>query len=141
MVPMALSIGAKQNWIYFMLVLLTAIGSTVVYQWTRQEWVLFREAQKKYEDAEYEGAIALYKKSVEKGIEFSKVTIQLANSYVALGNFPEAIALYRQYLSQNPGDKQTRLALARALSWTGNLKESEEEYQKILEDKHENHQH
>lgn len=138
--PMAFSIGAKQNCIYVVLVVLTSIVSIVMYKTLNQDWILFREAETKYNNKEYDAAIVLYKKSVEEGLSSSKVAMNLANSYVAIGNFKEAIDLYRTHLLENPKDTNIRLALARALSWTGNLKESEEEYQKILENTHDKHQ-
>lgn len=137
---MTLSIVAKQSCIYIVLIVSTAIGSIYTYMSARKDWVTFRAAENKYENKEYSAAIALYKQSIEEGLNASKVTVNLAHSYVATGNFKEAIALYRQYLPDHPKDSKVRLALARALSWNGNLEESETEYQILLENSHENHQ-
>lgn len=136
---MALSIAAKQNFSYLIFVVLTSFGSVLLYRTTQQDWIIYREAEIKYESKEYEAAIALYKKSLEAGLSVSKVVLHLANSYVAIGNFEEAIVLYKDYLLDHPKDINIRLELARVLSYTGNFKESEIEYKKRLEDIHENH--
>lgn len=135
---MSLSIAVKQNCIYFALIVFTSLISVLLYPSIHQEWVLFREAEKKYESKDYEAAIDLYKKSLEAGLPFSKISPNFANSYVAMGHFEEAIDLYREYLLIYPKDNNVRLALARALSWIGKLDEAEVEYKKILEIKDEN---
>lgn len=137
---MALSIAEKQNYIYAILIVLTVVGTILLYRVVNSEWILFREAETSYQNKEYAAAINFYNKSVEAGMPPSKVAINLANSYVSVGNFKEAIALYKGYLLEYPKDTNVRLALARVLSWSGDLKESESEYKKILDDKkHENH--
>jgi tetratricopeptide (TPR) repeat protein len=136
---MALSIAAKQNYIYIIFVILTSIGSIFLYRTTQQTWIIFREAETKYSNKDYREAIVLYKKSLETGLPFYRVVVNLANSYVAIGNFKEAIVLYKNYLLENPKDTNVRLELARALSYVGNFEESEIEYKKTLEDTHESH--
>lgn len=137
---MTLSIAAKQNFFYFIFVVLTAFGSIFLYRATQQDWIMYRDANTKYENKDYEAAINLYKKSLEAGLPLSKIVVNLANSYVAIGNFNEAIILYKDYLLEDPKNINIRLELARALSYVGNFEESEIEYQKTLEDNHENHQ-
>lgn len=136
---MALSISAKQNYLFITFIVLTSIGSIFFYRSTQQEWMIFREAEIKFNHKEYEAAIVLYKKSLEAGVPLSNTILNLAVSYVAVGNFEEAIILYKKYLVEHPKDTHIRLELARALSYTGNFEKSEIEYQKILEDTHENH--
>lgn len=135
---MALSTSNYQYYFYFAYIILTSIGTFYLYKWTEKEWVFYREAETKFANKEYAAAIDLYKKSMEKGVPFSKGAVNLANSYVAVGNFKEAIVLYKEYLLEHPKENHVRLELARALSYVGNLKESEVEYQKVLEDSHEN---
>jgi predicted Zn-dependent protease len=137
---MALSIAAKQNCFYLMFVILTSLGSIFLYRTTQQDWIIYREAETKYKNKDYEAAIILYKKSLEAGVPSSKIAINLANSYVATGNFKEAVVLYKNYLLEHPKDTNVRLELARALSYIGNFEESEVEYKKTLENTHENHQ-
>ncbi len=137
---MTLSIPVKQNCIYFALIVLVSLVSVQLYISRHQEWILYREAEKKYDSKEFDGAINLYKKSLEAGLPPFKASLNLANSYVATGHFEEAISLYRDYLLAYPKDTKARLALAEALSWMGRLEEAEMEYQKILEDTHENKQ-
>jgi len=136
---MVLSIPQKQNLFYLIFVILISIGSIFLYRTTQQEWINYRGAETKYDNKDYEGAIDLYKKSLEAGIPFSKVAVNLANSYVTTGNFKEAIVIYKDYLLDHPEDTNVRLDLARALSYIGNFEESEIEYKKTLEDHHENH--
>lgn len=130
---MILSINAKQNYIYMMLIVLTSIGSIFLYRATQQQWILFRKAEIKFHHKEYEEAISLYKKSLEAGFPLSKLALKLAQSYVTVGKFKEAIELYKVYLSEHPQDKRVHLDLARALSYIGNFKASEDEYKMILE--------
>lgn len=137
---MALSIPVRQNVIYSTLVILTAISSIFLYRTLQKEWVIYREAEIKYSGKDYETAIVMYKKSLEAGVPPSKITLNLANSYIATAHFNEAIVLYKDYLLEHPKDNKIRLELARALSYIGNLKESEAEYKKTLEETHENHQ-
>jgi predicted Zn-dependent protease len=133
---MTFSIAAKQNFVYFILVIITSLGTVLLYWNTQAEWMLYRNAETKYRDKDYESAIGLYKKSLEAGAPSSRVILNLANSYLAVGNFKEAIVLYKEHLVKNPKDTNVRLELARALSYIGNLKESEMEYKKTLEDSH-----
>lgn len=137
---MALSIAAKQNYLYIIFVIASSIGTIMLYRSTQQDWIIFRKAEIKFANKEYEAAIALYKKSLEAGLPFSKTAVNLANSYVTIGNFKEAAVIYKKYLVEFPKDTKVRLQLAKTLSYTGNLKESEVEYKKILEDTHKGHQ-
>lgn len=133
---MTFSIAQKQLFIYFTFIFLTSLTTILLYTFIQQKWILYREAEIKYDSKEYKEAIDLYKKSEKRGLPSSRIASHLANSYVSIGNFKEAITLYRSYLLEHPKDKTMRLALARALSWNGNLKESEIEYKKILDETH-----
>lgn len=133
---MPLSVGAKQNILYILFVIITAVGTIWLYQFTQQDWILFREAETRFANKEFAEAIALYHKGLEAGLPFSKVELNLAHSYVAVGKFKEAIAIYKNYLLNNPQSKDVRLAFARVLSYNGNFDESDVEYQKVLENVH-----
>lgn len=128
-----MSIAIKQNFIYVLLVIMTSSGSIALYFSLHQDWILFREAENQYENKEYQSAIDLYKKSLEKGLPPSTVNLNYANSYVALGRFEEAALLYKEYLKFYPKDNKVRLALAKTLMWMGKYSEAEAEYEKILE--------
>jgi tetratricopeptide (TPR) repeat protein len=135
---MSVSISVRQNCIYGALIFLTALMTIGLYRTTNQEWLFFRNAEKKYAAKEYAEAIDLYRKSLAEGLPPSKIGSNLPNALVATGQFEEAIVLYRTYLLLHPQDSRARLSLAKALSWTGKLQEAEVEYQKLLEDAHEN---
>lgn len=135
---MSVSISVRQNCIYGALIFLTTLMTIGLYRTTNQEWLFFRNAEKKYAAKEYAEAIDLYRKSLAEGLPPSKIGSNLPNALVATGQFEEAIVLYRTYLLLHPQDSRARLSLAKALSWTGKLQEAEVEYQKLLEDAHEN---
>lgn len=134
---MTLSIAVKQNCLYLILIIATSVGSIFLYRNIKEDWIIYREAETKYDNKDYEAAIALYKKSIEAGVPSSRVAVNLANSYVANGNFKEAIVLYKEHLQGYPKDRTVRLELAKALSYTGDYKESEMEFKKALEDDYE----
>jgi tetratricopeptide (TPR) repeat protein len=133
-----LSVQTSQNIIYFTLVILTSLLTIWLYQFIHQDWILYRQAEEKYQKKEYTQAIELYKKSFDAGFPPEKLSVNFANAHVAAGNFNEAIPIYREYLKRHPKDNDARLSLAKALSWIGKNKEAEEEYQQILDNKHEN---
>lgn len=135
---MSVSISVRQNCIYGALIFLTTLMTIGLYRTNNQEWLFFRNAEKKYAAKEYAEAINLYKKSLAKGLPPSKIGSNLPNALVATGQFEEAIDWYRAYLLLHPQDSRARLSLAKALSWTDKPQEAEEEYQKILEDTHGN---
>lgn len=130
---MALKAKTKQYLIYFFLIFLTSVVTFLSYYQVKSEWVIFREAERNFKNNNYAKATKLYQESVAKGVPLQRVSLNLAHSYVVLGQFNKAVPLYREYLKKYPYDKTVRLALAKALSWTGNFEESEAELQKILE--------
>lgn len=132
---MTVSIAVKQNCIYVLIVIFAVIVSIGLYRLTHQEWITFREAETEYNKKNFKQAIRLYEMSLDEGLSHFFMSANLGNSYVALGKFNEAIAVFKDYLAYHPYDREARLSLAKALSWTGNTKEAEEEYQKILEEK------
>lgn len=135
---MTLSISFKQNCIYFTLVIFTIVTTILFYQTTRQDWILFREAENKFRAKNYPEAIDLYEKSLNQGLPYSKIVFKLADSYVNTDEFEKAIGVYQNYLLSYPTDIKVRLALANILSRTGRNEESELEYLKILDETNEN---
>lgn len=130
---MSLSEASKQNLIYLALIMLTSLTVIGTYRLTQGPWIVYRQAENKYKQKEYAEAIPLYKYSLDNGVTALEAVLHLADSYVVVGKFEEAIIMYRNYLINNPKDKNIRLALAKALEWSGNLHAAEIEYQKILE--------
>jgi tetratricopeptide (TPR) repeat protein len=136
---MPLSIHQKQNYIYFGLIVLTIVASILSYRITQKKWLLYREAENKFSEKSFKEAIALYQESLKMGNTTAHTFLHLADSYTAIRNFPEAIKYYNLYLDVYPQDSNVRLLFARTLSWNGNIKEAEEQYQKILKDSYEIH--
>jgi tetratricopeptide (TPR) repeat protein len=59
--------------------------------------------------------------------------VERANALLAHEDtYPEAIALYREALAEDPGLRDARLQLARVLSWSKRLDESVSEYDALL---------
>ena len=57
---------------------------------------------------------------------------ELANIYVMLGRFKQAVALYQAYLHEQPDNRSVRILLARALTWSGRFEEAIVQYKKAL---------
>lgn len=130
---MKLTIAQKQFYIYIGLILLAVLLSFVSYRMTQQKWLLYRAAETQFHQQSFREAIPLYQSSLEKGITTPILYVHLADSYTTVGNFPEAITFYRKYLEIQPQDHEVRFLLARVLNWNGDLRESESEYRKVLE--------
>lgn len=127
--------ASRQNATFVFLLFLIILTTSVVYKIQNPSWIVFREAENKYNGKDYQSAISLYIQSLKKGPTSSQTIRHLADSYVAEGNFPEAIHWYKNYLESHPKDRDVRLALARALSWNGNFVESEEQYQILMKER------
>lgn len=144
MLTMHLSINQKQNYLYVSLMILTIAAAIFSYRTLQTKWILIREAENKFMEKSFPEAIALYQKSMKEGLTTQELIasnsiFHLADSYNATGNFSESIKYYRLYLDKYPDDDNVRLLLARVLSWSGNFKEAEKEYQKALGNSHEKH--
>lgn len=120
---------------FALIMLLAIVSSVVIYRTIRQDWILFRDAEWQYSKKNFKEAIDLYERSLKAGLPRYYISVNLANSYVAQGQFKKAIPVYQEYLIKHPNDTNARFDLAKALSWVGNSKEAEAEYQKILEEK------
>ena len=80
----------------------------------------------------YDQAAPYYLGAAKDPKQKPAATIGLAQMRGEQGDYDEAIALLRQVLLANPTNRQARLSLARILSWSGNYKESEDEYRRLL---------
>ena len=80
----------------------------------------------------YDQAAPYYMEAAKDPKQKTAATIELARMRGEQGDYDEATALLRQVLLANPTNRQARLSLARILSWSGNYKESEDEYRKLL---------
>jgi tetratricopeptide (TPR) repeat protein len=125
------SYAFKQNLIYLGLVLLTTLCTVVIFHYTKQDMIVFSEAEKSYANKDFQNAITLYKKSIDLGMSISLAGPNLANSYVALHQFNEAVMVYQSYLNQNPNDNLARLEYAKVLAWLGLFDEAQKETEKI----------
>lgn len=130
-----LTIARKQNILYLAYLVLTSLGMILLYHQTQSQWVYYREAEKHYLLKNYDDAILFYQKSLAEGDTNEYAKLHLADSYVAVGDFPKAIELYKRHLESYPEAKEVHYALAKALFWNGNLEESESEYKKVVNSK------
>lgn len=133
---MKLSLARKQNYLYALYVILTATCFLFLYPLIHQNWILFREGERAFQNKNYKEAITFYQKSIALNVPTPKAVLNLANSYVALGEFEKAIVYYQDYLQLRPQDDRVRLSFAKTLSWLKRFEESEEEYKKILDSSH-----
>ncbi len=130
---MMFTVPRKQNLIFFFIVVVTFVVTLFFYHYLRSEWIVFRYAETKYESKHYDEAIKLYTQASNQGLKTPVMAVHLANSYVVIGQFNAAVPFYREYLSKYPNDTDTRLSLARALQWSGDVDGAEKEFQIILE--------
>ena len=72
------------------------------------------EANKLYQDGDYQKAIELYNQVLDAGVESSAVYYNLGNSYYKAGEISKAILNYERALVLNPGDKDTKYNLTLA---------------------------
>lgn len=130
---MLLSIKLRQNFLFICMVALTTLSAVMIYYTLQKKWIFYREAEVKFNNKEFQEAISFYKESLDKGHTTDHIYSHLGDAYVAVGNFKDAIQMYKIYLVHHPDDKTVRHSLARAYSWNGDIKEAEQEYRKKLE--------
>lgn len=119
------------------LVALTALGTIIFYYDYHQDYIVYNLAEEKFYDKNFKEAITLFKKSLELGLPPSVASLKLADSYISIGQFEEAIPYYRERLLSHPKEKSTKIALAKALMLAGKSKESEEMFKSILGEENE----
>lgn len=132
---MSISLSTKQYIAYFSLAILTACATIYVYHYTRQDWILFSQAQSKYKAGKLDEADKLFKLAAQRGASSHYRTLSLAQKFVELSRFPEASLLFQTYLDRNPADDTVRLEYAKILSWSGKEAEAEKQFKIILENK------
>lgn len=130
---MRFSIAQKQNYLYVCMIIATVLIAIFSYQIFQQKWVKFRKAEQAFSKEKFQEAIELYQQSLKHGSIPPQGSVHLADSYVATGNFSEAIKWYHYYMELYPKDIQVRFSYANALNWSGNLEQAGQEYQKVLE--------
>lgn len=134
---MAFTIAQKQNYLYISMIIATIFITILCYRIFEKKWLILREAEDKFNEGQFKEAIYFYEKGLEMGAVSSSAFHHLADAYVVEGDFTQAIPWYRAYLRLHPHDWEVRQALARALSWSGHIKEAEQEYQIILKEENE----
>lgn len=121
----------RQNLSYLLLISMTVLFTGFFYLSTHGPWIYFREAEDNYHAQNYAKAIPFY---IRADFSSNVALLHLAESYMNVGNFKDAVPVYQRYLLLNPKDKRNRLELARALEWSGNMQEAEIEFKKIVEE-------
>lgn len=128
----SLTYAQKQNWLYILFVLLTAVVTVGIYYQAQRQWILFGKAEELFIAKKFDQAIPLYLESQKIGKTTPVLLIHLGSAYEATNQFPQAIDLYKTYLQEHPTDTKVRHSYAQVLLWNGNYDESELEYKKIL---------
>ena len=72
------------------------------------------EANKMYQENDYQKAIDLYNQVLDKGVESAAVYYNLGNCYYKLGEIGKSILNYERALLLHPGDKDIKYNLALA---------------------------
>lgn len=126
-----LSMAQRQNYIYFFMSLIIAIATVMIYWETKPQWLLFREAENKFEQKAFAAAIPLYLESMKAGNSSFEAVLHLADAYVAMGDFPQAIRWYKVALEKQNNRYDIRFKLGETLIWNNNFEEAEEEFKKL----------
>lgn len=127
-----MTIKTRQISLFFLMLACTATLAVISYHHLRGEWILYRQGKVLLQKEDYQGAIPFFAASLEKKISTPQVLADLGLAYLAIGRFSQATEAYRAYLDRRPQDRQARIQLARALSWSGRYDEAIVEYRTFL---------
>ena len=72
---------------------------------------LFNSANELYKKGQYDTAINVYKKIIEKGYESADIYYNIANAYYKTRNIPKAILYYEKALLLRPNDEEIKYNL------------------------------
>lgn len=126
----------SQRLVFLILLCITAILTIIAYCTLNKHQVLYRRAETQFASQNFPEAIQLYQQAIQRGQTNPNVYLHLAIAYTAERQFEQAAEWYRRYLTIYPDDRQTRLMLARVLSYAGNFEASIKEYRKATEESH-----
>ncbi|MCU1349582.1 MAG: hypothetical protein JWO56_2612, partial [Acidobacteria bacterium] len=78
--------------------------------------------------------LAVQLKGVDtRNVQNADQVLSLAKAYTALGDYPNAIRLYEDYLRARPDDTNARIAYARVLNWDRRYTAAERQYEQLID--------
>jgi len=86
-------------------------------------------------DGDYENAIKQYREILEKEPASSDIQRELAQVYIWDEQYDKAKEILRIILKNNPEDSKAKLLFAKALQYSGEVKEAIKIYKELLQEK------
>lgn len=127
-----MSIVHRQRLTFIGIMILVGIATHFAYTLARPEWVVYRQAENKYQDKEWAEAIPLYEKSFSMGLTSPVAMLRIAQAYGETQEFPKAIYWYQRYLALKPNDARVRRSLAGVYQGNGEFEKAALELRKIV---------
>lgn len=101
---MSMRLGNRQNLSYAGILVSAFLVTSFSYYKLNQEWIVFRKAENRFAQREYSAAIPLYEEAVAGGIRSATPRHHLGESYLALGQFQDALRTYEGLSRLYPED-------------------------------------
>jgi len=114
------------------ILLTTAIATTLLYHQTQQADINYYQGHKFFEKGEYDKAMKYCEKTLAINPSHQGALMDLAYSCQWTADFKRAIEAFRQVLSIKPGDYKIMMALAETLAWNKEYEKSIALCEKII---------
>ncbi|MDD5565635.1 MAG: tetratricopeptide repeat protein [Candidatus Omnitrophica bacterium] len=118
--------------ILILALVLTASGTTIVYQKTQQDDVNYYQGHRLFTVGQYTEAVRFYKKALSANPRHFNSIKELGLCYQWTGRPIQAISAFRRALAITPQNSQVKLALAETLSWQKEYSEAISLYQDVI---------
>lgn len=124
----------RQYTLYFAAVLVLSVSVPLIYIQVNEDIVLFRKGEEKFLGGEFEDAADYFQASLDHGNRGLTVLTRLGDSYLALGRFEDALAVYETAGKIVPDNPYLFLKLAHVLSINGETAMALETVDDVLKD-------
>lgn len=121
------------KFLFVILVLIfAAVFTTFLYHNTQQADISYYRAHRLFLESQYNKAIPLYKKSLEKNSRHPDALRELADCYKWTGKYKEAIEAFQKILSLTPQDYKIKKSLAEVYSWNKQYDQAVSLYSEVI---------
>lgn len=112
--------------LFFIIVILlaTAIATTLLYHQTQQADINYYQGHRYFEAGEYDKAMKFCEKALAINPSHKGALRDFAYSCQWIGDFKRAVGAFNQLLSMEPDDYKIMMALAETLAWNKEYKQS-----------------
>lgn len=122
-----------KRWVMVTSLIAIALLTTVAYHVLKPDWVLFRNAERRFSNKAYAQAIPLYNRLLDNGFETPSLLNHLGTSYIATGQFSEAATIFENILKRNPSMLPAMTELAQIYVAFGRFQNAIPLYQSFLD--------